>query len=113
VVCFRYHNSHVGFADFGLRGSDVDSLEWESGSAAREGRGGGVRKAAKSRGKNLPLWRRVHRYLRRRWQKVMQHFSEIEKSFQKRPISQQNLLINICETYNLDLLSKSYFNRSI
>ena len=52
-------------------------------------------------------------YLRRRWQKVMKHFSDLEKSFQKRPISQQNLLINICETFNLDLLSKSYFNLSI
>ena len=36
-----------------------------------------------------------------------------EKSFQKRPISQQNILINVCETYNLDLLSKSHFNPSI
>jgi hypothetical protein len=43
----------------------------------------------------------------------MKHFSELKKSFQKRPISQQNLLINICETYNLDLLSKSHFNPSI
>jgi hypothetical protein len=41
------------------------------------------------------------------------HLGELKKSFQKRPISQQNILINMCETYNLDLSSKSHFNPSI
>ena len=36
--------------------------------------------------------------------------SELKKSSQKQPISQQNLLVNICETCNLNLLSKSNFN---
>jgi len=50
-----------------------------------------------------------HSPIRRRRQKVMEHFSELKESLQRWPISQQNLLINICETYNLDLLSKSHF----
>jgi len=45
--------------------------------------------------------------------KYRKHFSELKKSFQKRPISQQNILINMCETYNLDLLSKSHFDPSV
>jgi hypothetical protein len=62
----------------------------------------------------LGLRRRLHSvilsYLRRRRQKVMEHFSDLKKSIRKRPISQQNLLINICETYDLDLQSKYHFN---
>jgi hypothetical protein len=45
--------------------------------------------------------------------KVMKHFSELKELFQKRPISQQIILMNIYETYNVDLLSKFLFNSSI
>jgi hypothetical protein len=44
--------------------------------------------------------------LRRQRQKVMKRFSELKKSFQKRLISKQIILINMCETYIIDLLSK-------
>jgi hypothetical protein len=69
---------------------------------------------AKAKGNHVRKYEPKETYgVRRRRQKVMEHFSELKKSFQKRPISQQNLLINICETYNLDLLSKFHFNPSV